>query len=62
MKPLPRHGSTYRITSLHSPIMTIDVCYATPQAHRIVNVALHQEYSTAIVFIFSHERKDLYHV
>jgi hypothetical protein len=32
--------------------MLIDVSYATPQAHRIVNVALHREYSPGIVFIF----------
>jgi hypothetical protein len=40
----------------------IDVSYATPQPHRIVNVALHQEYSPGIVFIFSQRRKDLFHV
>jgi hypothetical protein len=27
-----------------------------------VNVALHREYSSGIVFIFSQGRKDLYHV
>jgi hypothetical protein len=32
---------------------TVDVSYASPQVHRIVNVALHQEYSPGIVFIFS---------
>jgi hypothetical protein len=41
---------------------TIDVSYAAPQAHGIVNVELHQEYSPGIVFIFSQGRKDLYHV
>jgi hypothetical protein len=35
-----------------APEMLVDVSYATPQAHRIVNVALHQEYSSGIVFIF----------
>jgi hypothetical protein len=40
----------------------VDVSYAAPQAHRIVNVALHQEYSPCIVFIFPQGRKDLYHV
>jgi predicted nicotinamide N-methyase len=42
--------------------ITVDVSYVTPQAHRIINVALHQEYSPSIVFLFSHGRKDLYHV
>jgi hypothetical protein len=40
----------------------VDVSYAAPQAHGIVNVALHQEYSLGIAFIFSQGRKDLYHV
>jgi hypothetical protein len=30
----------------------VDVSYAAPQAHGIVNVALHREYSLGIVFIF----------
>jgi hypothetical protein len=38
-----------------------DVSYAAPQAHGIVNVTLHQEYSPSIIFIFSQGRKDLYH-
>jgi hypothetical protein len=49
-----------------SPAMTlemlVDVLYAALQTHRIVNVALHQEYSPGIIFIFSQGRKDLYHV
>jgi hypothetical protein len=40
----------------------VDIWYAAPQAHGIVNVALHREYSLGIVFIFSQGRKDLYHV
>jgi predicted nicotinamide N-methyase len=40
----------------------VDVSYAAPQAHGIVNVALHLEYSPGNVFIFSQGRKDLYHV
>jgi hypothetical protein len=44
------------------PEMLIDVSYAAPQAHEIVNVALHWEYSLGIVFIFSQGRKDFYHV
>jgi hypothetical protein len=40
----------------------VDVSYAAPQVHGIVNVAFHQEYSLGIVFIFSQGRKDLYHV
>jgi hypothetical protein len=31
---------------------TVDVSYAAPQAHKIVNVALHWEYSLGIVLIF----------
>jgi hypothetical protein len=42
--------------------MHVDVSYAAPQAPGIVNVALHREYSPAIIFIFSQGRKDLYHV
>jgi hypothetical protein len=33
--------------------MLVDVSYAAPQAHRILNAALHREYSLGIVFIFS---------
>jgi hypothetical protein len=33
--------------------MLVDVSYAAPQVYGIVNVALHQEYSPGIVFIFS---------
>jgi hypothetical protein len=33
--------------------MLVDVSYAAPQEQGIVNVALHQEYSTGIVFILS---------
>jgi hypothetical protein len=32
-------------------LMIVDVSYAAPQAHRIINVALHQEYSLGIVFV-----------
>jgi hypothetical protein len=39
-----------------------DVSYAALQAHGIVNVALHREYSLGIIFIFSQGRNDLYHV
>jgi hypothetical protein len=42
--------------------ITVNVSYAAPQAHGIVNVALHQEYPLGIVFIFSQGRKDLYNV
>jgi hypothetical protein len=41
---------------------TVDVSYATPQAHGIVNVALHWVYSLDIVVIYCQGRKDLYHV
>jgi hypothetical protein len=43
-------------------LVTVDILYAAPQAHRIVNVALHQEYSPGIIFIFSQRRNDRYHV
>jgi hypothetical protein len=42
--------------------LTIDVSYAAPQAHEIVNVALHREYFPGIIFIFSQGRTDIYHV
>jgi hypothetical protein len=42
--------------------VVVDVSYAALQAHKIINVALHWEYSPDIVFIFSQGRKDLYHV
>jgi superfamily II RNA helicase len=45
-----------------APEMLVDISYAAPQAHEIVNIALHREYSPDIVFIFSQWRKDLYHV
>jgi hypothetical protein len=40
----------------------VDVSYAAPQAHGIINVALHREYSPGIVFIFSKGMNDLYHI
>jgi hypothetical protein len=40
--------------------MLVDVLSATPQAHGIVNVAVHREYSLGIIFIFSQGRKDVY--
>jgi hypothetical protein len=43
-----------------APEMLVDVSYVAPQAHGIVNVALHREYPLGIVFIFSQERKYLY--
>jgi hypothetical protein len=42
--------------------VNVDVSYVVPQAHRIINVALHREYSPGIIFIFSQGRKDLYQV
>jgi hypothetical protein len=41
--------------------MLVDILYAAPQAHGIVNVALHREYSPGIVFIFWQGRKHLFH-
>jgi hypothetical protein len=40
-----------------TPEMLVDVLNAAPQAHKIVNVAFHWEYSPGIIFIFSHGRK-----
>jgi hypothetical protein len=40
----------------------VDILYAAPQAHRIVNAALHREYYLGIIFIFSQGSKDLYQV
>jgi hypothetical protein len=40
----------------------VDVSYVAPQAHGIVNVALHREYPLGIIFIFFQGRKYLYHV
>jgi hypothetical protein len=45
-----------------APEMLVDISYAAPQAHGIVNLALQQEYSPGIVFMFPQGRKDLYHV
>jgi hypothetical protein len=42
--------------------MVVDVSYVAPEAHGIINVALHQEYFPNIVFIFCQGRKNLYHV
>jgi hypothetical protein len=42
------------MTIFFSVIMSaVDVSYVAPQAHKIVNVALHWEYPLGIVFIFS---------
>jgi hypothetical protein len=45
-----------------APEMFFDISCAAPQAHKIINVALHREYSLGIAFIFSQGGKDLYHV
>jgi hypothetical protein len=39
-------------TILSKKKLIVDVLYAAPQVHGIVNVALHWEYSPGIVFIF----------
>jgi hypothetical protein len=59
------HSSNIKVWSDQLSIViykSVDVLYVAPQAHGIINVALHKEYSPGIVFIFSQERKDLYHV
>jgi hypothetical protein len=52
----------FRVSADVKPLNPIDVSYAALEVHRIINAALHQEYSPGIVFIFSQGRKDLYHV
>jgi hypothetical protein len=34
-----------------APEMLVDVSYAAPQAHEIVNILLHREYPLGIVFV-----------
>jgi hypothetical protein len=51
-----------QVTGAAWQAMTVDVSYAAPHVHEIVNVALHREYSSSIIFIFSQGRKNLYHV
>jgi hypothetical protein len=41
-----------------APEMLVVVSYAAPQAHGIVTVALHREYSSGIVFIFSSREEE----
>jgi hypothetical protein len=55
-------GMGDRISGTNLVLLYVDVSYAAPQAHGFVNVALHWEYSSGIVFIFSQGRKDLYHI
>jgi hypothetical protein len=42
--------------------MGVDVSYAAPQAHGIVTIALHWEYSLGIIFISSQGKQYIYHV
>jgi hypothetical protein len=59
-----------RVLRRHEPGVTrsvlawvlVDILYAALEAQGIVNVALHQEYSLGIIFIFCQGRKYLYHV
>jgi hypothetical protein len=50
------------VVNITQKAAVVDVSYAASQAHGIINVALHQEYSPGIIFIFSQWRKCLYHV
>jgi hypothetical protein len=48
-------GTKDNLISWLNPIercAAVDVSYAAPQSHRIVNVALQREYPPGIVFIF----------
>jgi hypothetical protein len=42
--------------------VVVAISYVAPQAHGIVNVSLHREYSLGIIIIFSQGSNDLYHV
>jgi hypothetical protein len=61
---LPWHGialsSMSRTQKTRPPCVAIS--YAAPHAHGIIIIALHREYSSGIVFLFSQGRKGLYHV
>jgi hypothetical protein len=57
-----QHPSVTGYMLFNITLIPVGVSYAAPQAHIIVNVALHREYSRGTVFIFSQRRKDLYHV
>jgi hypothetical protein len=61
-KPLPIPGGREVVPSNIAIQDNVDVSYVAPQVHKIVNVALHREYSPGIEFIFFQGRKDLYHV
>jgi hypothetical protein len=50
------------IVGWRSDDVVVDISYAAPQAHGIVNVALHREDSPGVIFLFFQGRKDLYHV
>jgi hypothetical protein len=54
------HLETTRIMAAYRTC--VDISFAALQAHRIINVELHREYSPGIVFIFFQGRKDLYPV
>jgi hypothetical protein len=46
-------SETWRVSyKVPGRVLTFDVSYADPQAHEIINVALHWEYSPGIVFVF----------
>jgi hypothetical protein len=56
-------SETWRVSyKVPGRVLTFDVSYADPQAHEIINVALHWEYSPCIIFVFSQGTKDFYHV
>jgi hypothetical protein len=57
----PKHGKpSFGELPQKFTFVVVDVSYAAPQAHRIVNIVLHQEYPPSIIFIFSQGMKDLY--
>jgi hypothetical protein len=46
-------GKVKDVVNCMPPMTVVDISYAAPQAHGIVNVALRWKYSPGIVFIFS---------
>jgi hypothetical protein len=61
-RPYPRVGDAVEMFSLpFTPSrLSVDVFYAAPHVYGIINIALLQEYSPNIIFIFSQGRKNIY--
>jgi hypothetical protein len=48
---IKRYGGDVKENPPNMSRLVIDISYAAPQVHEIVNVALHREYHLGIVFI-----------